>query len=72
MRAVFDRICIRSLVTVFMFAGVALFLLPWFKESKSGAFLFLTTGALITVSCGFVRCYLDGTCGENNSPQRRM
>jgi hypothetical protein len=72
MRAVFDTICIRSLVTVFMFAGVALFLLPWFKESKSGASILLLTGGVLTVTCGFVRCYLDGTCGEKNPSQRRM
>jgi hypothetical protein len=67
MKAIFDRVCMRTLVTIFMFVGVAIFLLPYFSESLSTGIIFLIVGAFIAVSCGFLRCYLDGPC----APERR-
>ncbi len=67
MRLVVDRICMRSVVTVFMFVGVGLFLLPYFTESLSSGIIFLILGAGIALSCGFLRCYLDGTCGDRKN-----
>ncbi len=67
MSTLFDRVCMRSLVTVFMFAGVALFLLPYFTESKSSSSFFFILGGVIALSCGFARCYLDGPCDPKKS-----
>ena len=64
MKAIFDRVCLRTLVTIFMFVGVGLFLLPYFSESLSTGIIFIVVGIAIAVSCGFLRCYLDGDCAE--------
>jgi predicted MFS family arabinose efflux permease len=70
MKTIFDRVCMRTLVTIFMFVGVALFLLPYFSESLSTGIIFLILGATIAVSCGFLRCYLDGDCAEDRRARK--
>jgi len=47
----------RTLLTVLMYAGVAVFLLPYAIEKASLAPAFMLAGALIAVACGLLRCY---------------
>jgi hypothetical protein len=70
----FDKICIRTLFTIFMFVGVAIFLLPYFSGSLSNGKLFLILGASVAVGSGLLRCYLtEGDCTEvhaSNHPRQ--
>ncbi len=67
----FDTICIRTLVTIFMFVGVAIFLLPYVTGSLSNGKLFLILGASVAVACGLLRCYLtEGDCSEARQTSR--
>jgi drug/metabolite transporter (DMT)-like permease len=70
MKAIFDRICIRTLVTIFMFVGVALFLFPYFSENMGSGIVFLIVGAGVAVSCGLLRCYLAGGCEDGKVAPR--
>ncbi|WP_260704014.1 hypothetical protein [Edaphobacter flagellatus] len=45
------------LLTVLMYAGVALFLLPYIIEKASLAPILMLVGALMAVACGLLRCY---------------
>jgi drug/metabolite transporter (DMT)-like permease len=64
----FDKLCIRTLATLFMFVGVLLFLLPYFTGSLSNGRLLLILGALVAVGCGILRCFLvDGECNEDKA-----
>ena len=64
----FDKVCIRTLVTLFMFVGVVLFLLPYFTGSMSTGIVFLIVGSLMAVGCGFLRCFLiEGDCNEDKT-----
>ncbi len=47
----------RMLLTVLMYAGVALFLLPYIIEKASLAPILMLVGALMAVACGLLRCY---------------
>ena len=68
MKAAVDRICIRTLVTLFMFVGIGLFLLPYFTGSLSTGMIFLVIGACLAVVCGVARCYLiEGECNEDKT-----
>lgn len=58
---------IRILLTVCMYAGVCLFLYPYFTGRLSYGLIFLFLGAVVTVSSGLLRCYLvDGDCAEHH------
>ena len=65
-----DKVCMRMLVTIFMFVGVGIFLLPYFTGSMYDGIIFLIIGASIAVSCGFIRCYLTPCDGEKASSKR--
>lgn len=45
-------------MTILMYAGVGVFLLPYFFGKASIAPLFMLVGALMSVVCGLLRCYL--------------
>ena len=53
-----DRRTVRTLLTILMYAGVCLFLLPYFTGKAATATLFMLLGAIIAVICGLLRCYL--------------
>jgi len=53
-----DRRTIRTLLTILMYAGVCLFLLPYFTGKAATATFFMLLGAIIAVVCGLLRCYL--------------
>ena len=63
----FDKICIRTLLTLFMFVGVVIFLLPYFTGSLADGKLFLILGAAVAVGCGLLRgCLTEGDCNAKD------
>ena len=64
----FDKVCMRTLATLFMFVGVMLFLLPYSTGSLSNGKIFLILGAVVTFGCGVLRCSLiEGECHEDKT-----
>ena len=56
---------LRTVLTILMYAGVALFLFPYIMGKITTGVLFMIIGAGIAVSCGLLRCYLtEGDCGR--------
>lgn len=53
-----NRRTARTLLTILMYAGVCIFLLPYFTGKASSAPLLMLLGAIISVVCGLFRCYL--------------
>jgi len=53
-----SRYTTRTLLTILMYAGVGLFLLPYFTGKASTAPLLMLLGGIISVVCGLLRCYL--------------
>jgi hypothetical protein len=48
-----------------MYAGVLVFLIPYFKGTVTTSIIFLIFGAGFAVVCGLLRCYLtEGDCGR--------
>ncbi|MBS1820877.1 MAG: hypothetical protein JST61_02690 [Acidobacteria bacterium] len=47
----------RTLLTILMYSGVAVFLLPYIVNRASVATTFMLVGAIIAVVCGMLRCY---------------
>ncbi len=55
----------RVLLTILMYAGVAVFLFPYFSGKLMTGILFMIIGASMAVICGLLRCYLtEGDCGK--------
>jgi hypothetical protein len=48
----------RTLLTILMYAGVGVFLLPYITGKASTAPMLMLLGGLIAVVCGLARCYL--------------
>ena len=56
---------LRVVLTILMYAGVAIFLFPYFSGKITEGVLFMIVGAVVTVGCGLLRCYLtEGDCGR--------
>jgi uncharacterized membrane protein len=56
---------LRILLTILMYAGVAVFLFPYFAGRITAGIPFMIIGVSGTVVCGFLRCYLtEGDCGR--------
>lgn len=56
---------LRVLLTILMYAGVVVFLLPYFTGKITTGALFMILGAGATVICGLLRCYLtEGDCSK--------
>jgi hypothetical protein len=48
-----------------MYAGVAIFLFPYFTGRIMTGFGFMIVGLGCAIVCGFLRCYLtEGDCGR--------
>jgi hypothetical protein len=47
----------RALLTILMYGGVAIFLLPYVVNKASIATTLMLVGAIIAVVCGMLRCY---------------
>lgn len=52
-----DKQTKRTLLTILMYAGVGVFLFPYFTGKASTAPVLMILGALISVVCGLARCY---------------
>jgi hypothetical protein len=62
-----SRCTLRYLLTVFVYAGVAIFLWPYFTGHIATGMIFLIGGAGLTVVCGLLRCCLtEGDCTERS------
>jgi hypothetical protein len=53
-----NRKTVRTLLTIMMYAGVGIFLLPYAVGKVSTAPLLMLSGGIICVVCGLLRCYL--------------
>jgi len=55
----------RLVLTILMYAGVVIFLFPYFEGKIMTGIWFMIIGAAMTVVCGLLRCYLtEGDCGR--------
>ena len=52
-----NRQTARVLLTILMYAGVGLFLLPYFTGKASTAPMLMLLGGIIAVVCGLLSCY---------------
>ncbi len=58
-----SRCTLRSIFTVLLYAGVGIFLYPYFTGHFSHAILFLVAGIGLAVLCGVLRCcFEEGDC----------
>ena len=56
---------LRVLLTILMYTGVVVFLLPYFSGKITTGVMFMIVGAGAAVICGLLRCYLtEGDCGR--------
>jgi hypothetical protein len=56
---------LRIVLTILMYAGVAVFLFPYFTGRITAGIPFMLLGAGCTVICGLLRCYLtEGDCAR--------
>jgi len=59
------RSALRVVLTILMYAGIAIFLFPYFTGRITTGILFMIIGSGIAVTCGLLRCYLtEGDCGK--------
>ena len=66
-----SRCTLRYLLTVLLYAGVAIFLVPYFTGHIVTGVLFLIGGATLTIVCGILRCYLiEGDCPDRSLSKR--
>jgi membrane protein CcdC involved in cytochrome C biogenesis len=55
----------RIVLTILMYVGVLVFLIPYFRGTITTSIIFLILGAGFAVLCGLLRCYLtEGDCGR--------
>jgi drug/metabolite transporter (DMT)-like permease len=60
-----QRTTFRIVLTILMYAGVLVFLLPYFSGKITMGIIFMIAGAVVTVGCGLLRCYLtEGDCSK--------
>ena len=60
---------LRIVLTILMYAGVALFLYPYFTGRIILSVPLMIIGIGCTVVCGFLRCYLtEGRLRPNSPP----
>jgi hypothetical protein len=56
---------LRIVLTILMYAGVAVFLFPYFTGRIMSGIGFMIAGLVGAIVCGFLRCYLtEGDCGR--------
>ena len=61
------RPVLRILLTILMYSGVAVCLLPYLRGQLTTGIPFLIVGIGISLVCGFLRCYLtEGDCTEKH------
>ena len=66
-----SRCTLRYLLTVLLYAGVGIFLVPYFTGHVVTGILFLIGGATLTIVSGILRCYLiEGDCPDRSLSKR--
>jgi hypothetical protein len=56
---------LRVVLTILMYAGIVVFLTPYFAGKVTTGVIFMILGAGAAVVCGLLRCYLtEGDCGK--------
>jgi hypothetical protein len=66
-----SRCTLRYIVTVLLYAGVGIALIPYFTGHLTAGVLFLLGGASLTIVCGILRCYLiEGDCTDRTLSKR--
>ena len=56
---------LRVVLTILMYAGVAVFLFPYFTGQIMSGIPFMIIGIVCTLVCGLLRCYLtEGDCAK--------
>jgi hypothetical protein len=62
-----SRRTLRYLLTILLYTGVIIFLIPYITGHVFTGILFLIGGISLIVICGILRCYLtDGDCTDRN------
>jgi hypothetical protein len=60
-----SRSIMRIVLTILMYAGIAVFLYPYFTGHIMSGLGWMIIGIACTVVCGFLRCYLtEGDCAR--------
>ncbi len=61
-----SRCTLRSIFTVLLYFGVAIFLYPYLTGRLSSGVLYLVGGIGLAVLCGILRCcFTEGDCTEH-------
>jgi membrane protein CcdC involved in cytochrome C biogenesis len=56
---------LRVVLTIGLYAGVLVFLVPYFFGTVTASVVALIVGASLAVVCGLLRCYMtEGDCGR--------
>jgi hypothetical protein len=56
---------LRVVLTIGLYGGVLIFLVPYFFGTVTASVVALIVGASVAVVCGLLRCYLtEGDCGR--------
>lgn len=64
-----SRCTLRHILTVLLYAGVAIVLIPYLTGHTVTGLFFLLGGIGLSVACGFLRCYLtEGDCMDRVPP----
>jgi hypothetical protein len=65
-----SRCTLRNIFTVLIYAGVAIFLYPYFTGRLSSGIIFLVAGIGLAVLCGILRCAcIEGDCPDSIPPK---
>lgn len=64
-----SRCTLRHILTVLLYSGVAIVLVPYLTGHTTTGLWFLLGGIGLSLVCGFLRCYLtEGDCMERVPP----
>ncbi|GAC1422723.1 MAG: hypothetical protein NVS9B15_03900 [Acidobacteriaceae bacterium] len=64
-----SRCTLRHVLTVLLYAGVAIVLVPYLTGHTTTGLWFLLGGIGLSLVCGFLRCYLtEGDCQDRVPP----
>ncbi len=64
-----SRCTLRHVLTVLVYVGVAIVLVPYVTGHTTTGLLFLLGGIGLALVCGFLRCYfMDGDCMDRVPP----
>ncbi len=68
-----SKAVVRTTLTILLYAGVVLFLLPYATGHVFSGVLLLIVGASLAVVAGLARCYLtEGDCTERDTLKQHI